>query len=215
MQSRTREQIGRALDHRHHHHHDSGKYCEENGHRRKLIAQEQENPDDHQDAIEGRGGPVQHEPDPFTGGRRRHFRLWLPQEITLGQVGKIPACPMLHIRNFQIVHEHVVAIKPQQGIGVEQHGGDAGNQDRVIRQHPHEAGLRIDPHDQRQRSQGQFDHHAGRAHKNALPLAPESPRPGGFNIGYGGKDQQHHPEFMHFRTERLRHEAVPQLMAQL
>ena len=119
------------------------------------------------------------------------------------------------VRDFGEVGEDVIAVVPQQRVGIENQRAHRADEHYVQRHFVDEPWLAKPPDVGGNRGDAQLDVHPGRADRRPLPFIRQHPRVGDIAIQAGREHEHHEAQFMTFAAEMFAAQAVAKLVADL
>ena len=192
QQFAARDEVVEELAHGHQDPRDDRHGGQEHAHDREEVRHEQQDRHRDDDAVHGGRHGVEQKPALLAARVRRVAGVPHAPHVPLDQVVEVILRPLGQVGDLQQVREDVVAVVPQQRVGVEQDRGHAGDEHDVVADGVGgRLGARLRPDDGRHRRNAQFHQHPGRAHHHPVPRAPQRPGAGGVDVRQRREDQEH------------------------
>jgi hypothetical protein len=130
-------------------------------------------------------------------------------------VREVLLAALAQVRHLQQVGEDEVAVEAQQRIAVEQHRRHAGDQHDVVQHGARDAGLGLEPQEQRERRDESLHQHSPGADHDALARLAECARRAGIDVRDRHEDEQHHAHVVHLAAPGARGAGVTELVREL
>ena len=147
--------------------------------------------------------------------QKRIFRLFEAQ-APLAQLAVENRARLLpQVGNLEDVAEDVVAVVPQQRVGVEHDRAHRADEHHVQADVIEQPRLAEPPDERADRGQHELDVHARRADRRAMPPVGQHPRVGDVAVQAGREHQQHHAHLVALAAEVLARQAVAELVQDL
>ena len=158
---------------------------------------------------------IKQEPFALAGHIHWRARRMAAQQVAVGQKEPVLLGLLVEVRNVQRIGQHVVRVKAQQGVAVEQQARDRANQHHVKGQAVDQARTGGCPHQRTHPGHEQIGQHARRTHQHAVALVGKGPGGRGVHIRQRRGHQKHQAKSVNAAAIALADQAVAHLVNHL
>ena len=119
---------------------------------------------------------------------------------------------MSQIGNLNKIRQDVITVVAQQRVAIEQNCRNATDQHHIVGKSTDQAGLDIQPDEQRQGCQQQLNHHPHGSYCDSLLFVGKRGGGGGIDVGEGGQGEQDNPHLMHLAPPLFHRKGMAELV---